>query len=180
MITTRSRESTCGSLVEHIPDHLVKRWQDAAVFSTRLLIGGILAMFAPLCVALLWIPFRDSGSSVQLAVIAFSSITLCSLWFFAVYLIGTFARTGWTGTSLPVVEFCNDVVTVTWHHEIIEAPISECNLRVGRAWKMKYASRKSGGLPFGDRDLVLIDLPPLYRDVWGGCPFLHDRCCRVY
>ncbi|WP_236624064.1 hypothetical protein [Rhodopirellula baltica] len=32
---------------------------------------------------------------------------------------------------------------------------------------MKYATRKAGGLPFGDRELVLIDLPPLYRDLLG-------------
>ena len=41
------------------------------------------------------------------------------------------------------------------------------NLRIGRAWQMKYASRKAGGLPLGDRDLILIDLPPLYRDIFG-------------
>ncbi|WP_442511501.1 hypothetical protein SH528x_003182 [Novipirellula sp. SH528] len=32
---------------------------------------------------------------------------------------------------------------------------------------MKYASRKAGELPLGDRDLILIDLPPLYRDIFG-------------
>lgn len=40
------------------------------------------------------------------------------------------------------------------------------NLRIGRAWQMKYASRKAGGLPLGDRDLILIDFPPLYRDLF--------------
>ncbi|EKJ99155.1 hypothetical protein RBSH_05538 [Rhodopirellula baltica SH28] len=29
---------------------------------------------------------------------------------------------------------------------------------------MGYASRKGGGLRLGDRELILIDLPPLHRD----------------
>ena len=35
------------------------------------------------------------------------------------------------------------------------------------AWQMKFASRKSKNLPFGDRELILIDLPPLTRDLFG-------------
>ncbi|HBE70951.1 MAG TPA: hypothetical protein DDW52_22625, partial [Planctomycetaceae bacterium] len=59
------------------------------------------------------------------------------------------------------------LITVRWHGETIQSTVDACNFRRGHACQMKYASRKARGFLLGDREQILIDLPPLYQDVLG-------------
>ncbi|TWT79703.1 hypothetical protein CA13_11100 [Planctomycetes bacterium CA13] len=154
-------------LIEHIPDDLVARWRNTSVFWSRLVIGGILALWVPLGVALAWLPYRRGTESVQWMVLVITGLTLSLAWLLVVYFAGCFTRNRWTKSRLPVIELDAAVLTLTWNRETIEASVVDCNLRRGRAWQMKHATRKAKRVPFGDRDLILIDFPPLYRDILG-------------
>lgn len=155
------------NLTERIPDHLVQQRRDTSVFWNRLVIGGISALWIPLGIAIAWLPFRNGSGSVQLAIVCATTIALLLLWCLLIRWLGRFTFNAWSQTKLPLVAIDGDRITVRWHGETIESTVDTCNFRRGRAWQMKYASRKAGGLPFGDRELILIDLPPLRHDILG-------------
>lgn len=155
------------NLTERIPDHLIKEWRDTAIFWNRLVLGGITGLWIPLGIALAWLSVRNGSGSLQLTVVCAAAITLLLAWFLLIHFLRRFTIDAWSQSKLPVVEVAGDRITVHWHGETIDSSIDTCNFRRGRAWQMKYASKKAGGLPFGDRELILIDLPPLHRDMFG-------------
>ncbi|MGB7329195.1 MAG: hypothetical protein WBD31_30215 [Rubripirellula sp.] len=155
------------NLTERIPDHLVDRWRTASIFWVRLVIGGVTALWLPIGAGLAWLPFRNGSASLQLVSVCVAIAFLLLAWCLLVYFLGRFATSRWSRSRLPIVEIAGEIVTVRWHGETIESKVAQCNFRYGRAWQMKYAAKKASGLPFGDRDLILIDLPPLYRDCLG-------------
>ena len=154
-------------LTERIPDHVVKRTRDASILLGRLVIGGIGGLFVPIGIALAWLPFRRSPESLQLTVVFLAGVLLVGAWVASIYMVGRLAAIGWSQSRLPVVEIAGNLITVRWNGETIESTIRDCNLRLGPARQMKYASRKGGLLPTFKRNLILIDLPPLYRDALG-------------
>ncbi|WP_461507102.1 hypothetical protein [Rhodopirellula baltica] len=85
-------------------------------------------------------------------------------WLLLIHYVGPFTFNASLQSKLPIVEIAGDRITVRWHGETSESTVAACHLRCGRAWQMRYASRKGGGLRLGDRELILIDLPPLHRD----------------
>ncbi|TWU51559.1 hypothetical protein [Rubripirellula reticaptiva] len=131
------------------------------------MIGGMSALWIPLGVAIAWLPFRNSSGPSQFAVVCAAAIVFVLLWYLLIRFLRRFTLNAWSQSKLPVVEIDGDRITVRWHGETINSTVDTCNLRRGRAWQMKYASRKAGGLPFGDRELILIDLPPLCHDMLG-------------
>ncbi|WP_236615800.1 hypothetical protein [Rhodopirellula europaea] len=154
-------------LVERIPDRFIRQWRNTAVFWNRLVIGGITLLWIPLGITISWLPFRNGSSSLQLAVMCTTGITLLLSWFLLMHFVARFTFNAWSQSKLPTVEIAGDRITVRWHGETIKSTVEACHFRRGRAWQMKYASRKAGGLFFGDRELILIDLPPLHRDKSG-------------
>ena len=156
-----------ADLTERIPDHLVDHWRNTALLSVRLLIGGITALSVPLFVALAWLPFRNGSGTQQLAVVCIAGITLFFAWCLHLVLLGRFITNAYSQSKLPIVSIAGDKITVLWRGKTIESTVSRCSIRTGRARQMKYASRKSGCMPPGNRELILIDLPPLYRNVFG-------------
>lgn len=168
MSLSDSIETPPSHLVERVPEDLAETWRNNSAFWWRLVLGGMLAMFLPIGVAVVWLPFRHAAAGLQLTILVLASLVFLVTWSVAVYLLAALARAGWAHDKFPIVRICQGIVTVDWKGEKIEEKVSECGLRIGRAWQMKYASRKSGGIRFGVRDLILIDLPPLYRDMFGG------------
>ncbi len=72
-------------------------------------------------------------------------------------------------SSLPVVAFANSHLELTWGSWKLRSRLGDCHFRVGRAWQMKRGTRKVRRiLPFGNRDLILIDFPPLDRGFFTG------------
>jgi len=155
------------NLTERIPEHLVQRWRDTSVFWIRLMIGGVTLFWIPIGIVIAWLPFRDGSASVQLTAICSMAIVLLLLWCLLIRWLGRFTFNTWSQSRLPLIAIDGDRITVCWHGDTIESTVDACHFRRGRAWQMKYASRKAGGLPFGDRVLILIDLPPLRHDLLG-------------
>ncbi|QDV87606.1 hypothetical protein TBK1r_66370 [Stieleria magnilauensis] len=124
-------------------------------------------MWLPIGVALAWLPFRQNDGSLQVAVLILATILMGVLGYLALRFLTSFTRAGWSQSKLPVVRITGDLVTVLWNGETIESQVSDCNLRLGSIRHMKYATRKSRNCLFFERKLILIDLPPLYRDLLG-------------
>ncbi|MGB7343916.1 MAG: hypothetical protein WBD20_06870 [Pirellulaceae bacterium] len=160
-------------LVERIPQNLVVRAQATTRFFSRLFVGAALAGFVPVATAVAVLPFRDQNAWSQLVVILIAGSLSSLSWASAVYAIGRAAAGRWSPANLPTVEIAHGEVKVVWHGEVIQAKVAECQFRIGDASQMKYASRKARPLfQLCERDVILIDMPPLYRDIFG--------CIRAY
>ena len=154
-------------VVEHVPESLVRRWRSSSIFWGRLVVGGVAGFLLVPAVAVVWLPFQSSSRSTQLVVVCITSLLLACLWSAFIFAISRWIANSWSPARLPIVELRGEQLTVFWNGETIVSDIADCRLREGRVWQMKYATRGAKRLPFGDRTLILIDLPPLYCDLRG-------------
>lgn len=151
-------------LVERVPEEVLENARGCTGLIARLILGSVTAPAIPIGLAFVFLMVHSLSSVFIVIVLVTTAVMLVATWAWGLVFVGKLAERSWSQESMPVVELAGEQLRVTWHGELIEASIRDCNLRVGSAAQMKYARAKSSRwMPSLERDVILIDLPPLFR-----------------
>jgi hypothetical protein len=154
-------------LVERTPAELAENLRKSDIFVARVFfLIMLLACWLPLLATLL-----AGKLEIATALLHVTLIIVIST-FLAIFLIaiGRYARNSWTGSNVPVVEYCDETLTLRSRRGRIIAKVEECHFWVGPVHHMTLGMAdymiatpflKNRFAPLADRDLILIEILPL-------------------